>query len=243
MRPDSTNTDPPLAADSTGHEPAEELIDVFDDEGRHLGAMGRTEAHLGGRWHQVAHILVVADRADGPTVILQRRAHTKRTFPGLVDLSATGHLAAGEHPRQGVRELAEELGVDVAPDELFPLGVRRLVDQTPEGLNRELVHVFVVRRDQALVDYRPAIDEVAGVIEVRIEALLQVIDPEPATPRAAPAREWTGTGPAQPIELRAVDLVPEPGLVDVPTVHSHTYWISVLSAGRDYLEGRRPLAV
>lgn len=168
---------------------AEELIDVYDDEGRHLGVRDRVTAHAEGWWHRVFHLLIVARRPDGPAVILQRRADTKRTFPGLLDLSATGHLEAGEGPLDGVRELREELGVDLSSDTLVDLGVRRIVDDTPEGLNRELCHVFVAVDDRPLEDYRPAPAEVASVVELPIESGLALLRDALAE---APALEFDG---------------------------------------------------
>lgn len=220
-----------------------ELLDTFDDQGRFLGVAARVDVHLQGLWHQVAHILVVAHRPAGPVAILQRRARIKRTFAGLIDLSATGHLAAGEHPRDGVRELREELGIDINPDELFPLGVRRLVDTTPEGVNRELAHVFVVRHDAALADYRPDPAEVEAVVEAPIDALLAVLDPDLDPRPSAAAVEIAVGGEPREIVVGAADLVPEPRLVDVSGAHPHAYWVSALSAGRAYLQGERPLAV
>lgn len=222
---------------------AGELIDTFDDRGRLLGPLDRAEAHRQGLWHQVAHVLIIAGRPEGPAAILQRRSLSKRTFPGLVDLSATGHLAAGEHPRQCVREVQEELGADVAPAELFPLGVRRLVDATPEGINRELVHVFLVRRDDPLSTYRPDPTELESVIEVPIQALLTALDPDREPVFLAPAEEMMADGELHAVTLGAGDLVPEPALLDVSGTHPRAYWVSVLSVALAYMEGRRPLAI
>lgn len=49
---------------------------------------------------------------QGGRVYLQRRSHSKAVYPGRWDLSATGHVQAGES-RQGaaLRELEEELRV------------------------------------------------------------------------------------------------------------------------------------
>lgn len=214
-----------------------ELLDVFDDRGGHLGVLARTEVHRRGLWHQVAHFLVVAHRPAGPAVILQRRARTKLTFPGLVDLSATGHLAAGELPLDGVRELTEELGVEVDPGDLVSVGVRRMVDQTPEGINRELTHVFLVRDDRPLESYRPDPAEVDGVLEVPIAALSSVIDPRSAV-SSTPAIEITASGRRLSSTLTPADLVPEP--LGDRTAQPFAYWSSVLDAGLALMQGREP---
>jgi isopentenyldiphosphate isomerase len=219
---------------------ATELLDVFDDLGRHQGVLDRATVHARGLWHQVAHILVVARRSDGPAAILQRRAAHKVTFPGLVDLSATGHLNAGEDPRHGVRELREELGIDVDPGQMVSLGVRRLVDSTPEGVNREFAHVFVVFDDRPLDVFHPDPDEVSGVIEVRLQSLRAALD---ARGRPAPAVECGVDGSTRQIHLGPDDLVPEPPTGDLVDTHPHAYWVSVLTLAELAASGHGPLAI
>ena len=51
-----------------------ELLDIVDDMGRHLGVKPRHEVHLDGDWHRVFHCQIVAERADGPVAVLQRRS-------------------------------------------------------------------------------------------------------------------------------------------------------------------------
>lgn len=184
-----------------------ERIDVVDELGRPLGARERAAAHAAGEWHRVFHLLIVAHRADGPVAVLQRRARSKAVFPGLLDLSATGHLAAGERPVDGVREVAEELGVELDPAALVPLGVRRLVDDTPEGRNRELCHVFLALDDRPLADYRPAAEEVDLVVDLPLDAGLDLVHGrcdavvcDAVDPGGRPHR----------IDVTAADLVPEP---------------------------------
>jgi isopentenyldiphosphate isomerase len=208
-----------------------ELIDVFDELGRHQGVRDRATVHAEGWWHQVFHLLIVTER-NGGSVVLQRRADTKVAFPGLLDLSATGHLAAGEQPVEGLRELREELGVEVATTALHPLGVRRLVDHTPEGVNRELSHVFLVRDDRPLTDYRPDPSEVSAVVELGIDEGLDLFT------RHRPdieAIEVAVGGAAAPVRVDLGAFVPEPPLFDVATgaATAHGYWVTLLvMAGR-----------
>ena len=47
-------------------------------------------------------------------IFLQRRSNAKQLFPGRWDLSATGHVQAGESREEAaIRELEEELGLRV----------------------------------------------------------------------------------------------------------------------------------
>lgn len=199
-----------------------ELLDAYDRGGRHLGALPRAEVHARGLWHIVFHCLVVADRAGVATVVLQRRSAAKAGFPGLLDLTATGHLSAGETVADGVRELAEEVGVRVPFSALVPLPPRRIedVDERAEGVNREVVHTFLLRDDRPLADYRPDPAEVDGMVELAADDALAVFERRRTR---VPGRAADG-----PVVLTLPDFVPD----------LDGYWPEVLraaSAARDRL--------
>lgn len=218
----------------------EELIDVLDDQGRHVGVADRATVHAEGLWHQVFHILLVADRGGVPHVVLQQRALDKATFPGLLDLSATGHLAAGEQPRDGVRELREELGIELDPASLVPLGVRRIVDEFPGGLNRELVHVFLARDDRPLADLAPDPREVAAVVDLPIAAGLDLVAGRRAAVRCR--ARLTGSGEDHEIDVAAADLVPEAQVVAAEPLPAG-YWTVLLVMAERFAAGDRRLAI
>ncbi len=155
-----------------------EQIDVVSPaNGEVLATADRSVVHAEGHWHQVFHCLVLRPSAN--SVVLQRRALSKASFPGLLDLSATGHLESGESPLDGLREFEEELGVPLDPKYLIPLGTRLLADDNGEGKNRERVHVFFVLDDRPISEYRPPPCEVASLIEIAVADLLGILsDPE-----------------------------------------------------------------
>ncbi len=156
---------------------SERLDVVSPATGEILESRHRADVHREGLWHQVFHCLVL--RPARRSVVLQRRAYTKAAFPGLLDLSATGHLESGEIPLDGLREFEEELGVSVSPDALVSLGTRLLADDNGEGRNRERVHVFFVLDDRPLAEYAPPEHEVADLVEIVVEDLIAILgDPE-----------------------------------------------------------------
>ena len=97
-----------------------ELFDICDDTGTPTGkTVERRVAHREGICHRTAHIWVVRPGPGGPEVLLQKRSRDKDSFPGLYDTSAAGHVQAGDEPLpSAARELAEELGITAAPEEL-----------------------------------------------------------------------------------------------------------------------------
>lgn len=217
-----------------------ELIDVYDELGRHRGVRDRAAAHAEGWWHVAFHLLIVARRSSGPAVILQRRASTKASFADLLDLSATGHLEAGESPLDGLREAREELGVELDLAALVSLGVRRIVDETPEGLNREFCHVFLARDDRSLDAYRPDPAEVSAVVELGIDAGRDLFSGAAGRVEAV---ELLVGGEARPIEVTRGHFVPEGTLGDLAPDPGYGYWLTLLAMAELFSEGDTRLSI
>ena len=69
-----------------------------------------------------SHIWLWRRGASEIEVLLQKRAATKKTWPGYYDISATGHIDADETPvESAVREAKEELGAEIDADKLLYL--------------------------------------------------------------------------------------------------------------------------
>jgi isopentenyldiphosphate isomerase len=115
----------------------DEWFDVVDEQDRVTGRARRGEVHARGLRHRAVHVLV--QRPDG-ALFLQQRSLGKDSSPGLWDSSASGHLDSGEdYDAAAVRELREELGVDV--EALERLG--HLEAGPPTGM--EFVRIYRAR--------------------------------------------------------------------------------------------------
>jgi isopentenyl-diphosphate Delta-isomerase len=150
------------------NDPVTELLDIIHPDGTPTGvAKERAAAHRDGDWHRAAHLWIVTTDLR---VLLQRRALTKDTWPGLWDVSVAGHVAAGELPEEAIiREAFEELGLEIEAEELRHLGTLRYQAVLHGGsyLENELHEVFLLRRD--LDPLALALDEVE-VAEVALVA-------------------------------------------------------------------------
>ena len=145
-----------------------ELFDIYDEAFNHIGVKSRDAVHRDGDWHQVFHCWVIGRETNGdPYLILQKR-RDHLDYPNKIDISAAGHLQAGETVRDGPRELEEELGLSVAFEELIPLGIRVGIHRSGDLVDCQICHVFLYECDQPLIDYEYQIDEIAGLIKLRI---------------------------------------------------------------------------
>ncbi len=198
-----------------------EQLDIVTATGQPLRAAPRSEVHDGGHWHQVFHCLVI--RPGSPAgIVLQRRHRSKAAFPGLLDLSATGHLTAGETPLQGVRELNEELGIAATEADLHHVGVRLLADDGGEGQNRERVHLYFMTDDRPLDRYDPEPTEVESLVEVAAADLLGLI--AKTGPSQIPATEWRPGSAVTPSTVTDADLItPTDGYWTVLLVMAERY--------------------
>ena len=143
----------------------EELFDLYDERGRPLGlTKARHLVHRDGDWHRCFHCWIVSPNPDAPSILLQRRSPTKDLWPGYWDVSVGGHYSAGEGIEGGLREISEEVGLDVRADELIAVARRREVTHVPTGiLDREIQDIYFLRRDVTIEDLQLNPEEVTGL--------------------------------------------------------------------------------
>ena len=149
----------------------DEKIDALDEHGKPTGeVVWKSEAHREGIWHRCFHCWVFGtDENDEPYLLVQRRAAGKSTWPGRLDVTAAGHLAAGEETLDGLRELEEELGLSPDPDQLVPLGTRRIEQDIPQGCDREFHGVFLLHDSTPPEDLWLQKEEVESVLRLSLD--------------------------------------------------------------------------
>jgi hypothetical protein len=175
---------------SAAHDPAEELLNVYDAAGVVVDAQPRRAAKASGRAVGAVNALLVNGRGE---VLLQRRPEDKENG-GLWDKSVGGHVSAGEgFDTTLVREAGEELFDDpatprvrLAPSEAAFAALLREADLSREvvlrrtalqlnlrdvrhapggGLRNVLYHVAVYagRTDVPLASFRPQAAEITAL--------------------------------------------------------------------------------
>jgi isopentenyldiphosphate isomerase len=98
--------------------PGQELVDVLDEEGRTIGVLPRREMRGRRLPHRCTYVLVFNRRGE---LFIHLRTPTKDVYPSHWDVAVGGVLAAGEAFDAGARrEVAEELGIRLEPEPLFP---------------------------------------------------------------------------------------------------------------------------
>lgn len=186
-----------------------EIIDIFDGNYQHIGTQERLAAHESGSWHQTFHCWIAGERTGVQFVLLQLRAPNKKNYPDMLDITAAGHLEAGETPIDGLRELREELGVDATEEKLRYLGIKHDVQDEPSGVrNREFAHVYLLRDDREMEEYKLQEDEVSGLVEVPILEGIRLFSGELDTITCSATRASGGVVDRFERQVQMADLIP-----------------------------------
>lgn len=142
---------------------ADELVDVLDESGKNIGTqVMKSEAHRKGLWHPAVHIWIFNSKGE---VLLQKRAAGKEVHPSKWDISAAGHLGAGEESGEcALREIGEELGVFPKKEELKKKGLMRK-PPCPDGKISCNSHpwIFLWKCDKKVTDFTLQKSEVEKV--------------------------------------------------------------------------------
>ena len=141
----------------------DELIDILTAEGKSTGKTAlKSEAHKNGWFHATAHIwFFTSDKK----ILLQKRALTKKVFPGIWDISVAGHIGAGEEILEGAkREILEEIGLELQEKDLIKIGTRIHQVSHENGIqDNEHHHVFITELKVSISALTLQTEEVAGL--------------------------------------------------------------------------------
>lgn len=146
-----------------------EILDIFDAKMNRIGTEARDIVHTKGFWHQTFHCWIIRKEKDREYVLFQIRDKEKKDAPNKLDITAAGHLKAGESKEDGLRELEEELGLKVDIKELSYLGIRISASENENRINKEFAHVYMMRSDLPIESYKLQEGEVAGLVQIGVE--------------------------------------------------------------------------
>ena len=130
-----------------------EYFDIVDEFGNPTGkTIERTEAHRVGARHRTAHVWIFRKKEGNLQILLQKRCQEKDSFPGCYDISSAGHIPAGkDYVESAIRELKEELGLTVLPEELHYVGMQSFFQKGDfhgeDFLDNQVFAVYMLWKD------------------------------------------------------------------------------------------------
>lgn len=121
----------------------DELVDVLDSEGNFTGKTTmKSKAHKYGWFHPTVHVWFYTQNGQ---LLIQQRGKEKDIHPLLWDVSVAGHIGAGEDfESSAIREVSEEIGLEITKDELQKIGVFKSIQKHNNGLmDCEFHHTYL----------------------------------------------------------------------------------------------------
>lgn len=157
----------------------EELVDILDEKGNRTGqTMMKSEAHDKSLRHGGAHLWIYNSKGE---VLLQLRHRKKVIRPNVWDVSAAGHIIAGDTPKEtAVREAKEELGLNVDPKKFKFIGVKKVAEPMPEGWTHRVFNwTYLTQLDLGLEGLELEKDEVTDIRCIPLDEFeADIHDPE-----------------------------------------------------------------
>lgn len=138
----------------------QESFDILDTKGRYTGEVASRDAcHKAGYWHKAVAIFIINSKNQ---VLLQKRSATKKLWPGMWDVSAGGHVLAGEFGFQAViRECREELGLDLDKNDITFIGATTSTNLKGDVINNHFNEYYIARKDFDLATLKLQTEEVS----------------------------------------------------------------------------------
>ncbi|WP_338030800.1 hypothetical protein [Cytobacillus citreus] len=89
-------------------------------------------------------------------------------------MTAAGHLLAHETIYDGVREIKEELGIEVGFTDLISLEIIDYSVIKAELIDNEIAHVFLFKSQKTFADFRLQKEEVSGIVRAKFTDFCQL---------------------------------------------------------------------
>ncbi|QDQ01024.1 NUDIX domain-containing protein [Lysinibacillus fusiformis] len=143
----------------------QEIVKVFNEQYEQIGTATRAEVHEKGLWHETFHCWLV----NKDYIYFQIRSSQKKDYPGLLDITAAGHLLALETVEAGIREVKEELGLSINIQEVVRMGMTSCSIVSEKMIDNEFCHVYLYPFEHDWDSFELQYEEVSGVVRARLD--------------------------------------------------------------------------
>ncbi|RVU55061.1 NUDIX hydrolase [Anaerosphaera multitolerans] len=143
-----------------------EFWDVYNSKGKKKNkVIKKGQPLLEGEYHLIVECWI---RCGKNLYLLQKRSANKKMFPNMWYCSAGGSVHAGEEPRDGlIREVKEELGLDISKDEIK---LKRIIFE-----ESSIFYIYLVDSEVDLNSLKLQSEEVAEAKIASLEEIKELI--------------------------------------------------------------------
>lgn len=152
----------------------EEFFDVLTEKGQYTGNVEtREQCHKQGLWHKAVVVFIINSKKQ---VLLQRRSPNKKMWPNMWDITAGGHVLAGEFGFQAIiREAKEELGLDLNKNDMTFIGSSISTNIKGDIINNHFNEYYIARKDIDETELKLQEEEVSEVKWIDKDAIIEKI--------------------------------------------------------------------
>ena len=152
-----------------------EYLDICDSEGNLLGIKkSKKEAHDKGLWHRAVHVWVLNSKGE---LLIQKRSPLVDNNSNLWDISAAGHVSAGEnYTTSAIRETEEEIGLKLSPKDFIFIGIIKRESSREGYINKEINPMYIVKMDLDPNEVKKQAEEVTEVKFIPYKELQKLIE-------------------------------------------------------------------
>jgi isopentenyldiphosphate isomerase len=142
--------------------PEVEYLEVYDESGAQTHKIySRKEVHTYGYWHKTIHLWLINNQGE---LLLQKRALTKDTNPGLWDISVAGHISSGQTVLEAlVRETQEEIGYQINPANALFLFQNKNQFQCRDVIDNEWQEVYIAKCNRTIAELTFPSEEISAL--------------------------------------------------------------------------------
>lgn len=151
-----------------------ELLDYYDEKNeKKLGVLERKKIHQCDLWHREISVWILNEKNE---VLLQRRSPLKKTGANKFSLTA-GHIGTGEKEIEAaLREIKEEIGINVTENELILLDIYK----NEQKNNNCFSYTYLLKTNKKIEDMtmQEEVSELKYITIDELEKRLDNMDPE-----------------------------------------------------------------
>lgn len=153
-----------------------EYLDIYDEEGKHLGKKERSIVHRDALWHNTVHCWLYDKEGN---IYFQIRSDKQKLYT-----TASGHVLAGETIKEAFgREIKEEIGyqIDYSNAKFIELNKFVLDREEEDGSifrDRAFANVYACLFTGTMEEFDFDEEELSGIVKINAKDTLKVLKEE-----------------------------------------------------------------
>jgi len=154
------------------HKEHSNILDVFDENYKHLGTETYHRIHKKGLWHHNFHCWVVNPKTKKVLIILL--SDKDFLMPKKLDIAIFGQMLAGEDVMHGKREIEEKFGIRIPEKNLVKIGITKESCFIKERkiFHRVFSHSYLLKKTIPIKNYVKKVKHIDAVFETPIHEAL-----------------------------------------------------------------------